>query len=295
MDATLAIQEPGRTALQKTQPTCEWAEADVRAELENILSSSQFSKSHRLSRFLRIAVEYLLDGRADGFKEYTIGIEVYERQASYDPAIDSIVRTEARRLRSKLKEYYATSQRNPSVIIVFVAGSYVPKIRVAGSQPALSHPAIERLATPTSNSNALNVAVLPLQAPGADPKLQDFASEYTDDLVHQLSQRPGLKIFRPSAVNFKNLSADGADLLKRWNESRVQAVIHGCVRYRSEGIGILIQIATLDGMVLWSGRFQLSSTGGDFVSVSDELSKILANGVDPCGVVREFGSTSLVH
>jgi TolB-like protein len=293
MDATLTIQESERTALQKAQPTCKWAEADVRAELENILSSSQFSKSHRLSRFLRIAVEYLLDGRADTFKEYTIGIEVYERESSYDPAIDSIVRTEARRLRSKLKEYYTTSQKNPSVIIVFVAGSYVPKIHVAGPQPALSHPVIDRLATPFLNSNALKVAVLPLQAPSADPKLRELASEYTDDLVHQLSQRPGLKIFRPSAVNFKDVSVDGADLLKRWNESRVQAVIHGCVRHRPEGIAILIQIAALDGMVLWSGRFQLSSTGGDFDSVSDELSKILANGVGPCGMLKGFESTSL--
>ena len=295
MDATLAIQEPERAALQKAQPSCEWAEADVRAELENILSSSQFSKSRRLSRFLRIAVEYLLGGRADGFKEYTIGIEVYERHSSYDPAIDSIVRTEARRLRLKLKEYYATSQKAPAVIIAFVAGSYVPKIHVAASQLALSHPFIDRLATPSSNSTALNVAVLPLQASSADPKLRDFASEYTDDLVHQLSQRPGLKIFRPSAVNFKDLSADGPELLKRWNESRVQVVIHGCVRYRSEGIATLIQIATLDGMVLWSGRFQLSSMGGDFDSVSDELSKILANGIDPSGAVGEFGSAPLVH
>jgi len=39
-------------------------------------------------------------------KEYLIGTEVYHRPTSYHPSEDSIVRSEARRLRSKLKEYY---------------------------------------------------------------------------------------------------------------------------------------------------------------------------------------------
>ncbi len=39
-------------------------------------------------------------------KEYVIGTEVYDRKPPYHPSQDSIVRTEARRLRAKLKEYY---------------------------------------------------------------------------------------------------------------------------------------------------------------------------------------------
>lgn len=285
MDAILAIQGPEHITLQKGK-THEWSESDVRAELENILNSRLFSKSLRLSRFLRVSIEYLLDGRANHFKEYTVGIEVYERQSSYDPAIDSIVRTEARRLRSKLKEYYATSPRTSPVIIEFVAGSYIPKIHVAGSQPAFSHHVVDEIKAPSSNCYALNVAILPLRAPDTDLRLQDLASELTDDLVHQLSQRQELNIFRPTALNYKGISNDEAHQLKSWKQSMVHTIIHGCVRQRSEGIALNLQIATIDGMVRWSGRFQLSSTAEDCDGVSEELSKILMNGVSPGGAPR---------
>ena len=57
-------------------------------------------------RFLRLAVERALAGQADELKEYLIGVEVFDRKASYDPRVDPIVRVEARRLRAKLKAYY---------------------------------------------------------------------------------------------------------------------------------------------------------------------------------------------
>ena len=65
-----------------------------------------FVQSDRLGRFLRFTVETTLAGRAEVLKQYVIGTEVYDRKPPYHPNIDSIVRSEARRLRSKLKEYY---------------------------------------------------------------------------------------------------------------------------------------------------------------------------------------------
>jgi hypothetical protein len=47
-----------------------------------------------------------LKGLEENLKEYTIGIEAYGRKADFDPSQDTIVRTEARRLRGNLKEYY---------------------------------------------------------------------------------------------------------------------------------------------------------------------------------------------
>src|ERR1700733_11819634 len=84
-----------------------WTHDEVRDELGRILKSRFFIKSIRLSCFLSTAVDYLLEGKAHCFKEYTVGTEVYKRSASYDPTVDTIVRTEARRLRTKLREYYS--------------------------------------------------------------------------------------------------------------------------------------------------------------------------------------------
>jgi hypothetical protein len=74
--------------------------------LARVLDSPLFVQSTRLSRFLRYAVEQMLSGQGESLKEYSIGTHAYGRKADFDPSQDTIVRTEARRLRRKLKEYY---------------------------------------------------------------------------------------------------------------------------------------------------------------------------------------------
>jgi hypothetical protein len=107
----------------------EIAQEAIREELARILESSIFVQSDRLGRFLRYTVETTLAGDAETLKEYLIGTEVYERKPPYHPSVDSIVRSEARRLRTKLKEYYESVGRNDSVFIYYRPGSYVPAFR----------------------------------------------------------------------------------------------------------------------------------------------------------------------
>lgn len=52
------------------------SEAEVRTQLERILSSESFSQSESLQRFLRYVVEQALAGRGDQLKEYNIGVDV---------------------------------------------------------------------------------------------------------------------------------------------------------------------------------------------------------------------------
>jgi hypothetical protein len=101
----------------------------VQAQVEKILASVVFAQSERLSRFLRFAVEETLRGRGEQLKEYFIGVEVFDREESYDPRTDPIVRVEAGRLRTKLARYYESAGRDDAVIIEFPKGSYVPAFR----------------------------------------------------------------------------------------------------------------------------------------------------------------------
>ncbi len=106
----------------------------IREELSRILESSLFVRSDRLGRFLRFTVETTLAGEAETLKEYLIGTEVYNRDSSYRPGEDSIVRSEARRLRSKLREYYESVGQDDSVFIYYRPGSYVPAFRFGTSR-----------------------------------------------------------------------------------------------------------------------------------------------------------------
>jgi tetratricopeptide (TPR) repeat protein len=101
----------------------------VSAELERILATAGFRQSESLARLLRYVATETLAGRATQLKEYTLGVEVFQRGTGFDPKIDTIVRTQARRLRAKLDEYYTHQGLGDDVVIELPKGAYVPVFR----------------------------------------------------------------------------------------------------------------------------------------------------------------------
>jgi tetratricopeptide (TPR) repeat protein len=99
---------------------------EVEAELQRILSSPTFSKAPRHCRFLTFVVHKALAGEGESVKEYLIGLEVFDRPSDYDPGIDPVVRAEARRLRSRLADYYKKIGRHDPIQIDLPKGTYVP-------------------------------------------------------------------------------------------------------------------------------------------------------------------------
>jgi len=98
----------------------------VRAELNRILDSPHFDASERNRAFLAHVVEDALAGRTDRIKAYTITTEVFGRDSTFDPQLDSIVRIEAGRLRRSLEHYYLTDGRESRLRIDIPRGGYAP-------------------------------------------------------------------------------------------------------------------------------------------------------------------------
>jgi hypothetical protein len=103
--------------------------AEVRLELERILSSRTFRHATGQARFLKYTVEQAMAGQAHILKEYVVGSEGFGRGESFDPRLDPIVRTQARKLRARLARYYATEGLSDHVRIELIKGSYVPRFR----------------------------------------------------------------------------------------------------------------------------------------------------------------------
>lgn len=99
-------------------------EEAVRSELERVLASPTLRDSDLLKRFLRNIVECTLTGEGDQLKEYRLGMEVFDRDSSFDPKIDPVVRMTARRLRAKLHEYYEKEGSKDGVRIEVPKGAY---------------------------------------------------------------------------------------------------------------------------------------------------------------------------
>jgi serine/threonine-protein kinase len=91
-------------------------------------------RNDRLSRFLRFVVEQHLEGKEAELKESLVGIEVFGRRPGYDPRQDSVVRTEAAKLRTRLAKYYAGEGATDTIVIDLPKGGYSPVFREAGEE-----------------------------------------------------------------------------------------------------------------------------------------------------------------
>jgi TolB-like protein/Tfp pilus assembly protein PilF len=113
----------------------------IRNELEKILASRAFRSAQSQRSFLRYAVEEAIAGRGNLIKEYMIGMEALGRGESFDPRLDPIVRTQARKLRAKLAKYYETEGGNDPLRIEFPKGSYSPSFQKI-DPPGTSSPGV---------------------------------------------------------------------------------------------------------------------------------------------------------
>jgi TolB-like protein len=147
---------------RNTQDVTPIPEPDVRAELDRILASRGFASAGRVSRLLRHVVDKTLAGQADQLKEYAVGVEVFDRDEQYDPRLDSIVRVEAGRLRSKLEEYYNSEGATSAIRIALPRGGYAAQFDRRPTANSGSDPKTDR----RSRSGFVLIAVLTMAVAG---------------------------------------------------------------------------------------------------------------------------------
>ncbi len=96
----------------------------VREQLKRILESELFDRAPRRCRFLTYIVEATITGNTKRLNQFAIGFKVFDRDKTFDPSTDAIVRVEAGRLRSRLIEYYNGTGRNDPIVISLPRGYY---------------------------------------------------------------------------------------------------------------------------------------------------------------------------
>jgi hypothetical protein len=94
--------------------------------MERISLSSEFARSDRMMAFLRFIVAGAMGRRSGELTERAIGQQVFGKTADWDPSLDTIVRSEARRLRVKLVSYYEGAGRHDPIRIEIPKGRYRP-------------------------------------------------------------------------------------------------------------------------------------------------------------------------
>jgi hypothetical protein len=114
------------TATDGWHPQTQQERDAILRELQTVLASPHFAASKRYPALLKYIVENTLDGKSDLLKERTLGIEVFDRPATYDTNADTVVRYTAGEVRKRLQLFYHEEGRNSIIRISLPAGSYVP-------------------------------------------------------------------------------------------------------------------------------------------------------------------------
>ena len=266
----------------------------MRRQLDRILSGRGFIANGRQSKFLRFIVERQLLGQSVDLKESLVGIEVFGRSPGFDPRQDSIVRTEAARLRARLSQYYAGEGAADPLVIELPKGGYVPLFRDAA--PSLPNSASSRFGRgarlaialgvvasvlaagawwwATRTPSPIPIAVLPLRNVTEDPSSDYFADGLTSEIIRNLSIIDGLAV-RSQTSSFA-LKGKPRNIREAGQQLGAQYVVEGSVLRDGSRLRITtFLIRVRDDTPLWSDRFDREST--DVLGVQDEISRGIVN------------------
>lgn len=96
----------------------------ILTQVDRLVNSEILRGSESLCRLLRYLAEHTIENPGVPIKEYQIATEVFGRAADFDPRLDSTVRVQTGRLRSKLTEYYGGAGLEDRTVIELPKGSY---------------------------------------------------------------------------------------------------------------------------------------------------------------------------
>jgi len=128
--------------------------ADRRWQLvQRVVTSPSFEKSPRLKAFLIYVTEKVLQEHPEEATEQQVGVNVFGRPPGYDSGSDNVVRSQARQLRIKLEQYFATEGLAETTAIVIPKGTYLPSFVERSALP-----------TPPNQSSRWSPALIGLSA-----------------------------------------------------------------------------------------------------------------------------------
>jgi len=111
-------------------------------QVEKLANSGVLHGSESLRKLLRYLAHHAIEHPGTPLKEYQIATEEFGRPPDFDPAVDSMVRVQAGRLRAKLAEYYAGEGAEDTIRIELAKGAYA--ISFHHRRPGESHPEVDR-------------------------------------------------------------------------------------------------------------------------------------------------------
>ena len=110
------------------------------SQIQRLVNSEVLHGSESLCKLLRYLAERAIEFPGVPAKEYQIATEVFGRRPNFDARLDSTVRVQTGRLRSKLADYYAEQGKDDPIIVEIPRGIYMVSFahRGTGAETSVS-------------------------------------------------------------------------------------------------------------------------------------------------------------
>jgi TolB-like protein/Tfp pilus assembly protein PilF len=309
---------PGSIESHASLPSSDVRMQEIRAYVRKLLTTPQFTLSSRRGQLLAYLVDHTLAGDADKINEYAIGLDVFQRPTTFDPRIESLVRTEFSRLRQRLKDYYAKEGSGDPIAIEFPPRSYAAAFEfrdaAEAAKPAVMPQLVPAAARPSRGLSRLALAisilavaavaiaaytawkqhaaklaasgpiralvVLPFENDSSNHEAEYIADGVTDELTNDLAQWRDLRVVaRTSAFAFKG---KGEDVRQIGRQLNVDAVLEGSFTKDGDQIRVTAQLnRTSDGYDLWSHSYDAQSS--DLLHVEEQVANSIAAAIRQVG------------
>ncbi|WP_419909948.1 tetratricopeptide repeat protein [Hoeflea sp.] len=260
----------------------------VEKQLERVLASSQFSETTRLARFLDYVVRQTLDGNTEGLKGYAIGLDVFDKAEDFDPSIDTIVRVQAGKLRTRLDLFYAGEGRDDPLRILIPKGSYVPVFELA-LDPERSGGVLPTGGDPATTARA-SLAVMPFDNLSGDPGQEFLADGFTEEIIDALSRFREIRVVsRHATFRYKNRPVDPRELA---DDLDVQFLLEGSVRRWQDQLRITARfVEAKSGRQLASDAYDREMSAQSLFDIQQEIAAQIAAEIgEPFGVIHRIGT-----
>jgi serine/threonine-protein kinase len=239
----------------------------AREHLDRVLASGTFRRVDRLKRFLSFIVTETIAGRGDQLKEYVIGVQVFDKDSSFDPRADPIVRVQARRLRARLVRYHREEGGSDALLIEMPKGGYTPVFK---SREGLG---TGRRSTAPTLAGQNTIAVLPFSDHSVSHDLAYFCEGLRHEMIHRLATVEALRVL---AI------PPGDPLAKEPAEHANQAamLLTGAVRTSGERLRVTVHLVDSGtASYLWSES--IDAALADIFAAQDSVADAVVKKLEP--------------
>lgn len=248
-----------------TEPTVENdLSVKTKQQLARILASRTFHQADRLKRFISFVVEETIAGRGTQLKEFLLGMEVFGKDARFDPRTDPIVRVQARRLRVRLARYYSEEGQEDEVLIDLPKGGYAPVIERHEPPP-------KRMVT-AALVGRNTVVVIPYTDYSPQGGQECFCKGVGEEIIQTLMRLNNIRVVSPRTQTPSEGAADPRDAADRLNAA---ITITGSIRQSRDEFRITTHLIDgVSGRYLWTDS--IDRRMDDVFAIQEEIAAAVA-------------------